>query len=836
MRAAGSEALGAGFRCAAAPPGSLAGPEALDAAALDWIPAPLPGTAASALRAAGRFSLDGPPRRFDADDWWWRGRFPAAPAGPGGETWLGCDGLATLADVWLNGAPLLTSDDMFVAHERRVDHLLAGDNELVLRFRSLDAALAARRPPPRWRAPMVESQKLRFHRATLLGRTPGWSPPAAPVGPWRPVRLERRAGVAVTDLQVRAGVAGDDGVVTVGARVASLDGRAVESVTLVVACGGDEHRLLLGRAGDRFHGRLVVPRAPRWWPHTHGEPALHQARLEMVAGERRDLALGALGFRALTLDTRGGDFALAVNGVPVFARGACWTPLDPVSLQATPAALAAAVAQARAAGMNMLRLSGAMVPEDEPFFDACDAEGVLVWQDFMFASMDYPEDDPAFAAAVAVEARQALDRLQARPSLAVLCGNSEGEQQAAMWGAPPASWSPRLFHETLPALAAELCPDVPYVPSSTHGGAFPHQASQGPTSYYGVGAYLRPLEDARRAEVRFASECLAFANVPEPRGLRALPGGEGARVHHPGWKARTPRDLGAGWDFDDVRDHYVRELFGVDPLRVRYADHDRYLALGRAAVGEVMAAVFAEWRRGRSTCRGGLVWFLRDLWPGAGWGVIDASGAPKSAYHYLRRALAPVAVALSDEGGNGLVAHVVNERPEPLAAVLEVALHRGETPGARGQRALTVAARAAVEIPVVALLEGFVDAGYAYRFGPPPADVVVATLRAAEGGALLSQAFHFPLGHPAQRERDLGLSAEVRADGDAITVTVRSRRLAQAVFLDAEGFAFADNHFHVAPGGERVVAARRVAGAGPLRGTALALNAEAPVRLATVSA
>src|SRR5213079_1068849 len=147
-------------------------------------------------------------------------------------------------------------------------------------------------------------------------------------------------------------------------------------------------------------------------------------------------------------------------------------------------------------------------------------------------NMDYPEE-PEWRASIADEIGQNLSRLAGHPSLALVCGGSEVEQQAAMWGAPRAAWNAPLFHELLPALVREACPGIFYWPSSAHGGAFPHQASVGTTSYYGVGAYLRPLEDARRSEVRFASECLAFANVPGPR---ALPGGPSARVHHPAWK------------------------------------------------------------------------------------------------------------------------------------------------------------------------------------------------------------------------------------------------------------------------------------------------------------
>ena len=182
---------------------------------------------------------------------------------------------------------------------------------------------------------------------------------------------------------------------------------------------------------------------------------------------------------------------------------------------------------------------------------------------------------------------------------------------------------------------------MPYWPSSAHGGAFAHQNDRGTSSYYGVGAYLRPLQDARLSGVKFATECLALANVPSQAALARMPGGATLRTHQAAWRDRAPRDLGAGWDFDDVRDHYLRLLFGVDPTAVRARDHDRYLALSRAVSAELMRATFSEWRRPGSACRGALVLFLHDLWAGAGWGLLDDLGQPKAAFHGLREACAP---------------------------------------------------------------------------------------------------------------------------------------------------------------------------------------------------
>jgi beta-mannosidase len=354
----------------------------------------------------------------------------------------------------------------------------------------------------------------------------------------------------------------------------------------------------------------------------------------------------------------------------------------------------------------------------------------------------------------------------------------------------------------------------------------------GTAHYFGVGAYLRPLDDARRADVRFATECLAFANVPDAAVVDALMD-DGAPPQDPRWKARVPRDGGAGWDFDDVRDYYFRELFKMDPLPLRYADVGRYLALSRVVTGEVMAATFSEWRRAGTQCRGALVWFLRDLAPGAGWGLLDSSGGAKAAYSYLRRVLQPVAILLTDEGLNGLFVHLVNEGPEALDAEVRLTLYRGEARIANATALLELAARSSTRQPAAALFDSFHDATYAYRFGAPEHDVAVAALVARSSGARLGEAFHFPQGLPTHQEADLGLEGTIARAPDAALwrLTLRTRAFAQSVALDVPDYVPDDNYFHIAPGATREVVLRPTTSAARKpAGEARALNSRAKTK------
>jgi beta-mannosidase len=792
----------------------------------------VPGTAAWSLRTAG---LSDPPLELlDGRDWWFVGRFagPDAPDPADGAGWiLELDGLATLSDVWLNGQHLLRSESMYTSWKVPVDGVDA-DNELCLRFAALTPVLAERRPRPRWRPEGVSNQNLRWIRTTLLGRQGGWASIPVPVGPWRPLRLRPAEPVEVVSRRVRAscpvGVGGPEdpvrGTVTVDLTVSGsavpVDGPPPVAV-LEVAGADAVLEVVPTGSGWRLRGTLAVGDVERWWPHTHGDQPLYPVQV-VVAGV--GLELGDVGFRTVDVDRTEGAFSLVVNGVPVFCRGAGWYPIDPVTLQAGPDEPETSVQLARTAGMNMLRVVGGTVYEDDAFFRACDRAGILVWQDVMLAQLD-PPDDAEYLATMRGEVDDLLDRIAPHPSLAVLCGGEQIEEQAAMSGLPRERWGIPLLDEVLPDLVADAAPGLVFVPSSPTGGALPFHADVGVSHYAAVGVHRFPLDDLRRAAPRFVSESLGFAYLPEAVSMDEEFGGFIARSGHARWKRGVHRDQGSWIDLEDVRDHYAASLFAVDMNELWRTDHDRALNLGRAAMVVVVGAAVSEWRRYGSPCAGVLALALRDLRAGPGWGLVDSSGRPKSAWYGFARASGPVAVLVTDEGVNGLALHLINDTATDLVGTLEVTLHTSVHSVETVSQPVVVPARQGIDVRADALFDGFRDLSYAYRFGPRAYDLVTAELVDASGRRV-SRVDYLPGGPARGLDPDVGLQAVLEAaDRTSWLLRISARRFAQFVQVDVPGFIADDSWFHLPPGGERTVVLRPTPGSdGGPKGRVRALN------------
>ncbi len=750
---------------------------------LDWLSATVPGTAALSLSHAGRWHLE-TYEPLQGCDFWYHTLIQSE-----GTTSIVFEGLATFAEVYVDGVLALTSDNMFLAHEIPVD--LNGTHDLHLCFRALQPALSQKRKRARWRPRSPNEQNLRFVRTTLLGHMPSWCPPVHAIGPWRDIFKVARSPIALRKADLRTKLIAKRGILDV---CLELDGLGAQTVSIF--CG--KHRIdLMSDANGHIAAHLELDDVSLWWPHTHGEPKLYEVK---VAVGDLTIDLGRVGFREISVDrdVDGKGFGLAINQVPIFCRGACWTQADIVGLPSTRESYLPGLQLMRDAGMNMVRVPANTLYEGDAFYRLCDELGLMVWQDFMFANFDYPVDDPRFLASVTQEAKQFLSRTQASPSLTAFCGGSEVAQQAAMFGLPRETWSNMLFDDVLPRAVAELRPDVPYVPHTPFGGELPFVAHEGISHYYGVSAYCRPLDDARRADVRFATECLCFANVPDAAPF--VLEDDAPKIDHPIFAPRIPRDTGAAWYFEDVRNFYLEALYEVDAKSLRRDDPAYFVDLSRATTAEVMEVTFAEWRRSGSITRGGLVWYFQDLMPGAGWGVVDSWGEPKSAYFGLKRAFRNLQVLFTDEGINGLRLHLINETATQKSVRLSLnALRDGEVSVMRATREISLQPRSTLMLTATELWGRFFDTTYAYRFGEPSHDVTFAQLYETESDTLVAEAFHFPLGRGHARH-ELGLHADLVHDNAGWHLDLMTKKLAQSVHIQDELYRPEDNWFHLAPG------------------------------------
>ena len=554
----------------------------------------------------------------------------------------------------------------------------------VVCFRSLNRWLRTRRPRGRWRSSLVSAAGLRWARTTLLGRAPIYGRLPAPVGFWRPIAVTP-AGLTA-DVTITADP--DSGAVEIKGAMPAGDG-----VRLEISVAGpslDPVQVGIAQVSDGEFGFTAhIEDLQLWWPHGYGAQSLYTVVIR--AGDRV-VSDRVFGFRSVTAVTDDDGFGLLVNGVPVFCRGVTWSPPDPVRLTVDEITMREHLEALAEAGANMVRVVGGLVYEQAEFWDQCAQLGLMVWQDAMQATFDPPAE---MSELVVREVAGLLGAVSGNPALTVVSGGSETLQRPEMLGLERGAFDMPVVDSALPQLVAARA-GVPYVRASPSPPLGSEDLAIRPDTavahWFGVGGYLRPVSDVLSADIRFAAECLAFANPPSSAAIERHFGSTAVAGHHPEWKADVPRDRGATWDFEDVRDFYVREVFGEDPLAVRRVDPERYLQLGRLAIAEAMVRCFAFWRQSRSRCAGALVLAGKDLRPGAGWGLMDVDGNPKLAMAALHRVWAPVALILTDAGLSGLRIDLYNDTSETLTGELHADRHQRGRSAHRGCQARGVGA------------------------------------------------------------------------------------------------------------------------------------------------
>jgi beta-mannosidase len=721
---------------------------------------------------------------------------------------LDFEGLDTYADVFLNDSLLFNADNMFREWRASCKGLLREKaNLLRVYFHSPVNAVQER-----WSSlgyelpggPRVLTRKAAYQYGW------DWGPRFVTSGIWRPVRLRSWDEARITGLHIV-----QRSVTQKEARFSAqfeIESAAERRVTLSVYCGNKNRgRIDVDLAAGRNSVELdfSIPEPKLWWTNGLGMPNLYHFLGEIrTGGEIVDWVEERVGIRTIELvqenDAAGKSFYFKLNGVPVFMKGANYIPQDNFLPRVTRESYESLIGNAANAGMNMLRVWGGGVYEDDIFYDLCDENGILVWQDFMFACAMYPGDD-AFLASVRQEAIENVKRLRNHPCIALWCGNNEIDEAWHNWGwqrqykysaiDSARIWGDygKLFHELLPAVVEELDPGKPYRPSSpSFGRADPRSLSEGDSHYWGVWHDGEPFEAFNDKVPRFMSE-FGFQSFPLLSTIKYFARPEDWNIDSEVMRSHQKHPRG-----NELIRTYMERSYHVPQ------DFESFLYVSRLLQAEGVRTGIEAHRRAMPYCMGSLYWQLNDCWPVASWSSVDYFGAPKALYYFARNANSEVLVSPVIEDGTVRV-YVVSDRLEPIEglAVLKLVDFSGEIIWV-GDHLVKIRANSSscfFEADAERLLRGHERTR------------VVLSVEMREGEELLSKNLLY-FASPKELDLPPFLSerpkpvpravsvASISENDDGYSITLCATSLVKNLFLTVEGHdgVFDDNYFDMLPG------------------------------------
>ncbi|MFB7088019.1 glycoside hydrolase family 2 protein [Streptomyces sp. NPDC056296] len=611
-------------------------------------------------------------------------------AGAGHErTDLVFDGLDTAATVTLGERELGRTRNM---HRRYRFDVTGHHGPLKVDFASAYDEAASVRAVTGER-PNVYPEPFQYIRKMACAFGWDWGPTLVTAGMWRPVRLERWSTARLDQVRPLVTVDGTTGRVEVRVEVERTEQGADRALTVRATVGGIEARATVD--GTRAVLTLDVPDVSLWWPRGYGAQPLHDLEVVLVEDGTEDRRLDSwnrrIGFRNVRVDRapdeHGTGFTLVVNGVRVFARGVNWIPDDVFPSRITPGRYRTRLRRTAEAGVDLVRIWGGGIYEDDAFYDVCDELGLMVWQDFLFACAAYPEEQP-LRGEVEAEARDNVVRLMPHPSLVLWNGNNEN-----LWGFRDWDWEPELagdswgggyYLDLLPRVVAELDPTRSYTAGSPWSGSWDHHPNDPAhgTHHSWEVWNRRDYAEYRDSVPRFVSE-FGWQAPPAMATLRRALPGERLAPDSPGMLHHQKAEDGNGKLNRGVERHFALPT----------DDFDRWHYLTQVVQARAIAAGIEHWRSHWPVCAGTIVWQINDCWPVSSWSAIDGDGRLKPLYHELRRVYADRLLTLQPVT-DGPVLAVVNQGAEPWRAPVTLRRMRADgTEAAKLVLDVTVTAR-----------------------------------------------------------------------------------------------------------------------------------------------
>jgi len=462
------------------------------------------------------------------------------------------------------------------------------------------------------------------------------------------------------------------GSVTIGIETILTHAFKGDALFQLTAPDGKDWRITLTGDDRVLRGSVTIENPALWWPNGLGEQPLYTAAITLKMGNTvLDSLTRRIGLRSIVLDTApddlGRQFRFAVNGVPIFAKGANWIPSDSFVTRTTRKDYAFYIESAKRAGMNMLRVWGGGMYEHDDFYDLCDENGILVWQDFIFACGSYPLHEKEFLENVRREVEDNVRRLRHHASLALWCGNNECEMMQILWKRKKHIYESNrnFYHTILRDWVNDLDSVTPYWPGSPSSGSpdkRPHQLKQGKicgdTHLWQVWHGMEPIEAFRKFPTRFCSE-FGMESMPSMHTIRMFTDNPSPGLFDPVMKLHQKSKGGN-----------EKILFYLLAKYRNPKKFEDYIYLTQLVQANTVRFATDCWRRNIGKQNGAIFWQYNDCWPVASWAGIDYGKQYKAVQYHAKHFNKMICLS-NDYFKDRAELYAVNEYPAGFSGVLE---------------------------------------------------------------------------------------------------------------------------------------------------------------------
>jgi len=444
-----------------------------------------------------------------------------------------------------------------------------------------------------------------------------------------------------------------------------LDGQTVKTVSKKVHL----------RSGTNYVRVCITVETPKlWWPNGMGDQALYTVRTSVMAqgafANYPDFKYGIRTIR-LNMDELNDNerlFALEVNGVKSYCKGANWVPADSIYCRVTDEKYRTLISEARESNFTMLRVWGGGIYEKDVFYDCCDELGILIWQDFMFACSQYPDDQEWFRADVEREMDYQTKRLRNRACLALFCGSNENHWNFDFrWTGDKMTDFPGgvyCYNRLAPAIIEKNCPDIPYWNGSPYGGIKPNSSEIGNCHHWNE-YMMNPVIEKRITPEEYdniTSKFVTEYGYIGPCTKTAI------EKYHAGSSIDREGEIWAAhnneYEKDTVLAGIKKHYKDIENLSI-----DEYLLYAGLVQG-LIYQYSLESMRFYEFCWGSLYWMFNDAWGEVGWTTIDYYLRRKPSFYFVKRAFAHIKLILR-EIDDMINVMGINDTPEPISLDME---------------------------------------------------------------------------------------------------------------------------------------------------------------------